>query len=72
MPLCQYYAYIEIDERRWRPALSAARSKDLWRAYAELRRQRRNFAIERVAGRDDIYPVFRELFAKKTAKGAAQ
>ena len=68
LPLTQYYAYIEIADE---DASDDARQKDLWRAYAALREKAPNFAMARVAGRADIYPVFRKLFAKQSKQGAA-
>jgi len=68
LPLTQYYAYIEIAEE---DAPEDAREKDLWRAYAGLKGTAPNFAKARVAGRADIYPVFRKLFAKQSRQGAA-
>ena len=66
LPLTQYYAYIEIAEED----ASDGRDKDLWRAYAGLKENARNFAMARVAGRADIYPVFRKLFARQPRQGA--
>jgi uncharacterized sporulation protein YeaH/YhbH (DUF444 family) len=67
MPLCQYYAYIEIlDEREaeiWKDHESGT---ELWRIYRQVYRQWPNFEMKRIFKPGDIYPVFRELFAKKT------
>ncbi len=68
LPLTQYYAYIEIADEG---AADDSREKDLWRAYAGLKEEAPNFAMARVAGRADIYPVFRKLFAKQARQGAA-
>lgn len=68
LPLTQYYAYIEIAEE---DAPDDAREKDLWRAYASLKENAPNFAMARVAGRADIYPVFRKLFAKQARQGTS-
>jgi uncharacterized protein len=68
LPLTQYYAYIEIADE---DASDDARQKDLWRAYVGLKERASNFAMARVAGRADIYPVFRKLFAKQPRQGAA-
>ncbi len=67
LPLTQYYAYIEIAEE---DASDDARPKDLWRAYTGLKENVSNFAMARVAGRADIYPVFRKLFARQSKQGA--
>ncbi|MBA5778275.1 YeaH/YhbH family protein [Stappia sp. F7233] len=66
MPLCQYFAYIEIvDEEEARLINSESNGMELWRAYRELATWMSNFAMKRIARPADIYPVFRELFAKK-------
>jgi len=67
LPLSQYYAYIEIADE---DATDDSREKDLWRAYAGLKERAPNFAMARVAGRADIYPVFRKLFAKQSRRGS--
>ncbi len=58
MPLLQYYAYVEItpDEHQ-----------RLWHEYLTVKQQCRNFAMQRIDGLEDIYPVFRKLFRKKEA-----
>ena len=58
MPLLQYYAYVEItpDEHQ-----------RLWHEYLAVKQQCANFAIQRIDGLEDIYPVFRKLFRKKEA-----
>ncbi len=68
LPLAQYYAYIEIADEG--ASLDHA-GKELWRAYAGLKETTPGFAMARVAGRADIYPVFRRLFAKQPSRGAA-
>ncbi len=68
LPLVQYYAYIEIADE---DAPLDRSGKELWRAYATLKEVSPNFATARVAGRADIYPVFRKLFARQPNKGAA-
>ena len=69
LPSTQYYAYIEIAESLEDGARGYSMGgKELWRGYAELSTAK-NFAMKQVAGRGDIYPVFRELFAKQSRKG---
>ena len=59
LPLCQYYAYIEVHpDDQIAPFLSA-----VWSGYDELMSHHENFAMRRVSDPGDIYPVFRELFA---------
>jgi uncharacterized sporulation protein YeaH/YhbH (DUF444 family) len=68
LPLVQYYAYIEIADE---DSPLDRSGKELWRAYAALKEIEPTFAMARVASRADIYPVFRQLFAKQSSKGAA-
>jgi uncharacterized protein len=69
MPVCQYYAYIEIlDEREMEVFSSDESGAELWRAYRTVAKQWKNFATKRIAKPQDIFPVFRELFAKETAE----
>lgn len=66
MPLCQYFAYIEvIDESEARLLSSEENGMELWRAYRGVARRWPRFAMKRISGPGDIYPVFRELFEKR-------
>ena len=59
LPLCQYYAYVEITD---------AGDKPLWQTYSPLREHwPETFAMEHITGPGDIYPVFHDLFRKQTA-----
>ncbi|HRH82341.1 MAG TPA: YeaH/YhbH family protein [Thiobacillaceae bacterium] len=58
LPLVQYYAYVEIEARD---------PQSLWHAYEQVAAASRRFAMQRILGLEDIYPVFRELFKKKAA-----
>ncbi|MBL8536682.1 MAG: YeaH/YhbH family protein [Hyphomonadaceae bacterium] len=65
LPICQYYAYVEVgmdDEEE--PPGGAESSTNLWRAYRRVSTDS-PFAMRRVRHRRDIYPVFRELFARR-------
>ena len=53
----QYFAYIEITKDR---------HQNLWEEYLTIKEQWNNFAMQRIEGLADIYPVFRKLFEKKT------
>ncbi len=61
LPLTRYFAYIDI------PSSSGwfNRSSDLWQSYDAI--EGTSFARRAVHDRSDIWPVFRELFARKTA-----
>lgn len=68
LPLCQYFAYIEVSP----PAQNARGSREdsiVWSGYQEMAGRQPHFAMKHVASSDDIYPVFRELFAS-TGKAA--
>ena len=56
LPMLQYYAYVEIE---------AEEPQSLWREYAQIQAVSKRFAMQRILGLEDIYPVFRELFRKK-------
>ncbi len=59
LPNVQYYAYIEI---------AAVEPQNLWREYEKVRAANpARFAMQRITGLPDIYPVFRELFRKQLA-----
>ncbi|KTD19748.1 YeaH/YhbH family protein [Legionella londiniensis] len=57
MPLLQYFAYIEIMPRH---------HQSLWEVYQQIQKRYPNFAMENIDNVNDIYPVFRELFKRKT------
>ncbi|MEJ2346633.1 MAG: YeaH/YhbH family protein [Gammaproteobacteria bacterium] len=56
MPCLQYYAYVEI---------VAEQPQNLWMEYEQVKAAYGNFAMQRIKGLEDIYPVFRELFKKQ-------
>ena len=66
MPICQYYAYIEIlDEREMEVFSSEEAGAELWRAYRMVAEHWKNFATKRIAKPSDIFPVFHDLFKKQ-------
>ncbi len=68
MPLCQYYAYIEIlDEREMEVFASEDSGAELWRAYRTVTEGWSNFVTKRISKPADIFPVFHELFKKQDA-----
>jgi uncharacterized protein len=69
LPICQYYAYLEVGrEGENFPPGFIRRESDLWQTYQAICRSGAPMAMRKVNHRRDIYPVFRELFAKKTEK----
>jgi uncharacterized sporulation protein YeaH/YhbH (DUF444 family) len=66
MRLCQYFAYVEIlDERETHIFRSTVNGTSLWQAYRQVSDRWPNFQMTRIAKPADIYPVFRQLFAKQ-------
>lgn len=61
LPMVQYFAYVEI---------TSGEPQNLWHAYENARSKRPNLALGRIRDRSDIYPVLRELFAKKERAAA--
>jgi uncharacterized sporulation protein YeaH/YhbH (DUF444 family) len=61
MPLVRYFAYVDI------PSVTGwfVRPSDLWQSYEAITSPA--FARRQVRARSDIWPVFRELFARKEA-----
>ncbi len=69
MPMSQYFAYIEIlDEREADFMLDVESGAELWKSYLTVSQQWPQFAMKRICKPSDIYPVFRELFAKRPEK----
>lgn len=71
LPICQYYAYVEVgmDDEGDHPGAGEP-STNLWRAYRRVSVDA-PFAMRKVKHRRDIYPVFRELFARRPEGVAA-
>jgi len=57
LPMSQYFAYLEVNE----PGHGSSASS-LWRAYEKLNEP--NLSQRSVTTREEIYPVFRELFSR--------
>ena len=69
MPVCQYYAYVEIlDERERETFANENNGAELWLAYRELGKKWPNFATKRISRPGDIFPVFRELFSRQSKR----
>ena len=65
LPQTRYFAYLET------PDEAGARMSSLWVEYQEIAAAPGSFAMRRVTRRDEIYPVFRELFRKDVGAIAA-
>ena len=62
LPVCQYFAYIEVgaEYKDW-----LGRETDLWRTYKSVVGGHANMAMRKVRNRSQIFPVFRDLFARE-------
>lgn len=65
-PNAKYYAYLEVARDNDFPSGFDRRPSDLWNLYIDKFLDKKNFAMRKANKRTDIYPVFSELFAKKT------
>jgi len=61
LPATRYYAYLELADPR-----SSEHASSLWAEYERVAEATTNFAMKRASQRDQIYPVFRELFRKES------
>ncbi|HXV24320.1 MAG TPA: YeaH/YhbH family protein [Alphaproteobacteria bacterium] len=66
LPVCQYFAYLEVGEHDDR----FGRETALWRTYKLIAEMNDALAMRRVRSRSDIYPVFRELFSRNRIAAA--
>ncbi len=64
LPLCQYFAYVEVGDGMGGSLTGLTRDSDLWRAYSEVAPAHPHFAMRRVGDPAQIFSVFHELFAK--------
>jgi len=72
MPVCQYFAYVEIiDERESHIFRTTANGTSLWHAYKRAGESWPNLQMSRIAGPADIYPVFRALFTRRASRAGA-
>jgi len=61
LPICQYFAYIEVSSEHGGYEVNT----ELWRTYEQLIKAGHPLAMRKVSRRNQIYPVFRELFARE-------
>jgi uncharacterized sporulation protein YeaH/YhbH (DUF444 family) len=64
LPLCQYFAYLEVRDQGGREVMT-----DLWRTYEHMVKSGHPIAMRKVSERSQIFPVFHDLF---TRGGAAK
>jgi uncharacterized sporulation protein YeaH/YhbH (DUF444 family) len=70
LPLCQYFAYIEVSDPGDGFSEKRADMTDLWRSYAEVKPAHANFAMSRVGDPAQIFPVFHDLFSRNRAQAS--
>jgi len=71
LPLCQYFAYLEVKAEDEPSVLAlGSRTSDLWRAYDSVKDAGPRFAMRQVRHRAEIFPVFRDLFRKRSGARA--
>ncbi|MEM7620684.1 MAG: YeaH/YhbH family protein [Pseudomonadota bacterium] len=65
LPICQYFAYIEVGLEGHRVS---RRDSIVWSGYRQLLKMHEHMAMKRVSSPDEIYPIFHDLFssAEKT------
>jgi uncharacterized sporulation protein YeaH/YhbH (DUF444 family) len=61
LPATRYYAYLELADPR-----ASDHPSSLWAEYERVAQATTNFAMKRASQREQIYPVFRELFRKES------
>jgi hypothetical protein len=57
LPVCQYFAYIEVSEQ------IGFGDTIVWDGYKEIAERNKHFAMRRVTSPAEIFPVFHELFS---------
>ena len=65
LPVVRYYAYIEISGS----GAVIRGETDLWRGYSKVAGRVPHLAMRQVGDGRDIFPVFRDLFARRPASG---
>src|ERR1700761_8941761 len=70
LPVCQYFAYIEVSESGDGMGDRRMDKTDLWRSYAEVQPAHANFAMRRVGDPSHIFPVFHDLFSRNKTTAA--
>lgn len=68
LPLCQYFAYIEVAAEHNIGLSALGRETELWRTYKSVQRPDLPMAMRRARSRREIFPVFRDLFARDRAE----
>ncbi|GAB6854254.1 YeaH/YhbH family protein [Asaia astilbis] len=68
LPVAQYFAYVEVSLG----GMLLRSETDLWRGYKGIAETMPHLAMRQVQDRRDIFPVFRDLFARRMAERAGE
>lgn len=68
LPLCQYFAYIEVDEENGDSSVSRS---PLWALYESIRAGALPLSMRKVCRKNEIFPVFHDLFQKRDGEKVA-
>jgi uncharacterized sporulation protein YeaH/YhbH (DUF444 family) len=73
LPLSQYFAYVEVSGSGADSAgfIPHHGHSTLWTTYAAVQKEEGKFQMRRVSRREQIYPVFRQLFQRRASAAAA-
>ncbi|WP_350335114.1 YeaH/YhbH family protein [Coralliovum pocilloporae] len=67
LPVCQYFAYVEVGEESDRQLFGTSKDGSaLWRTYGQIQGFDQRFSMRKISDPADIYPVFRDLFARRS------
>ncbi|QUS41811.1 YeaH/YhbH family protein [Tardiphaga alba] len=69
LPVSQFFAYLEVGESGGHPFEMAESS--LWTLYQRLRNEGEPLSMRKVNDRSEIFPVFHDLFQRRTGKEIA-
>jgi uncharacterized protein len=68
LPVCQYFAYLEVGEAR---SLTVASNSALWALYERIQAGWPTLSMRKVSDRSQIFPVFHDLFQRRRKEKAA-
>src|SRR5262245_18547877 len=64
LPVCQYFAYLEVGEE----GSGSMSDSALWSLYQRLRSEGALLSVRKVSRRSEIFPVFHDLFHRRNAQ----
>ncbi len=63
LPICQFFAYLEVGETG--TATDGESESALWTLYRRMQSAGASLSMRRVANRNEIFPVFHDLFHRR-------